>query len=119
MAKKKNKNKVHTFGKLNKYIIFFGMLAAVLNLEFLMNAAWGVIANQMVEGLPVKENPAMMMTRMFTTNILIVFGVAALLIQLNHTFARKDSKAIFGVTVVSAGLLLYIVVSSILMFVEV
>ena len=119
MAKKKSKNKVNTFRKVNKYVIFFGMLSAVLNIGFLINAAWGVITDQMLKGLPIKEEPAIKMTNIYVTNILIVFGVAALLIQLNHMFAKKDSKAIYGVTVVSVGLLIWTIVSNILMFVEI
>ena len=119
MAKKKTNNTVHTFGKINKYIIFFGMLSAVLNIGYMLNSAWVASADLMVKGAPYAADPAVVGLRFFTINILIVFGAAALLLQLNHMFARRNLKAIYGVSVVSAGLLIWTIVANILMFVEI
>ena len=119
MAKKITNNMVHTFGKINKYIIFFGMLSAILNIGFTLNSVWFATANLMVEGSPHAADPVVVGLRFFTINTLIVFGVAALLLQLNHMFAKRNLKVIYGVSVVSAGLLIWTIVSNILMFVEI
>ena len=118
-AKKETNNLVHTFGKINKYIIFFGMLSTVLNLGYLMNSAWYANALKMVEGAPVAQEPVYFFIKFVTVNVLIIFGVAAVLLQFNHFFARRENKAIYGVTLVSAGLLIWSIISNILMFVEI
>ena len=118
-TKKKNNNMVHTVGKVNKHIIFFGIIAAVLNYIFLIIAAWGAYSHETVEHTKTVDEMINHTVGISIKNILLIFGVAAILLQINHVCARKESKLNFIVTVISSILLVWAIVASILMFVEI